>query len=81
MTDGITFKPGGTYDQSRTATRETVTMYDARRKFRVDYLRGWGAAARDIELGLTIRGSFGSFAFTAYALGYRAAIAEAGREG
>lgn len=45
--------------------------------WRRDYLAGFTQAARDIAAG-TPRGSFGSFAATAYAAGYRDGVQEAG---
>lgn len=47
------------------------------RMWRLDYLSGFAEAARDIAARRPPRLSFGSFAMSAYALGYRAGIASA----
>lgn len=79
---GCTFEPGGRYDQTRTATRITVPIRTAQEDPRATYDREWLAGYRDAvrDLGAgKARSTFGSFAATARAQGYKAAMKEAGR--
>jgi hypothetical protein len=77
---GTTFKPGGRYDQRQTLTTgvlaRSLTPLD---EYKVGFLRGFRDGARDLSAD-KVRVTFGSFAVTAYAAGYRAAIQAAGEK-
>lgn len=66
----ITFGSSGSWQRAETAAVHPL------RSFRDDFLKGFGAAAADISRGVP-RHTFGSYAITAYALGYRAGLAAA----
>ena len=67
----LTFGSSGSWQKAET---ETVEVHPLRR-YGDDFLAGFGACARDIVAG-TVRESFGSFAATAWAAGYRAGVRE-----
>jgi len=78
MSTGTTFKPGSVYDQSQTGTTGTlrpVKIEDPRLAWKRGFLKGYADGARDFIAGKPRR-AFGSFAITAYAAGYRAAVDE-----
>lgn len=80
MSTRPTFEPGGQYDQGNTA-RTTATRRpegpkeDPRIVWLRDYRRGRRDAAEAIAKG-SARQTFGSFAATPYAAGYRARVQE-----
>lgn len=64
----MTFGSSGSWQRA-----ETIEVEHPLQKFKRDFLSGFGASARDLALGVPRR-AFGSYALTAYALGYRAGL-------
>lgn len=64
----LTFGSSGSWQRA-----ETIEVDLPLRKFKQDFLSGFGASARDLARGVPRR-TFGSYALTAYALGYRAGL-------
>lgn len=73
---GTTFRPGRqAYDQGQTLTTKNVRVrpLSPLAQYRRDYLAGFRDGAGDVKAGQE-RLTFGSFAATAYAAGYRDAV-------
>jgi len=63
----IVFGSSGSWQRAETSEIHPLS------RFKDDFLAGFGASARDLARGVP-RHTFGSYALTAYALGYRAGL-------